>query len=93
MISSDRISLTPVPIPFPRGVHSYIEGPTGQLVYIAITSTGALLNGEIRHRLEGETDAMIRIEMWADLDKQDTVDDTPSYPPRLGLYVDGERRL
>lgn len=86
--SPDAMSLVPVPIPEQRGVHSYVEWPSGVRVYLATTSTGALLNGEIRRRLPEETEAMIVREMWMDLDRQDAI----SGPPRLGLFVDGKRR-
>lgn len=90
MESSDRMSLVPVPIPVQRGVHSYVEWPSGVRVYLATTSTGALLNGEIRRRLPEETEAMIVREMWMDLDRQDAP--PISGRPRLGLFVDGKRR-
>jgi hypothetical protein len=85
--SSDRISLVPVPIPFPRGVFSYIEEPSGRTVYFAVTSTGALLNGELRHRLDDETDAMIRDEMRKDLDRQDALGNTSPTTVRPQLSV------
>lgn len=68
---SDRMSLDPVAIP--RGVHSYEEVPSGRRVYFAITSTGELLNGELRRRFPDETDALIRDDMWRDLDRQDPI--------------------
>jgi hypothetical protein len=89
--SPDRISLVAVPIPMPRGVHSYVE-PSGLLAYIATTSTGALLNGEIRHRLPEETDAMIRDEMWKDLDRQDPIRDAVTGRPQLSVSSGGARR-
>lgn len=73
MEPSDRMSIVPVPIPAERGVYSYIEQPSGVRVYLAITSTGDLLNGEIRHRFPDETHAMILDEMARDLDRQDRV--------------------
>lgn len=71
MQSPDIRSLAPVPIPLPRGVHSYVEQPSGETVYLAMTSAGELLNGERRRRYPDETDAMVRDDMWRDLDRQD----------------------
>lgn len=90
-ISTDRISLAAVPIPFPRGVFSYIEEPSGERTYLAVTSTGGLLNGELRHRLDDETDAMIRDEMRKDLDRQDPLG-APTSPPRLSVSSGGAPR-
>jgi hypothetical protein len=71
-------ALAPVPIPIPRGVYSYVEQPSGETVYLAVTSTGGLLNNELRRRMEGETDAIIKDEMWKDLDNQDAVIGRPT---------------
>ena len=58
----------------PRGVHSYQEQPSGATVYVAITSTGALLNEERRRRHPtDEAEAYIVREMWRDLNRQDPV--------------------
>jgi hypothetical protein len=84
----DIRSRAPAPIPVQRHVYSYVEHPSGLRVYVAITSTGALLNGELRRRLPDETHASIIRDMWMDLDRQDPVSD----PRPLGLWVDGERR-
>lgn len=81
-------ALTPVPIPMPRGVYRYVEQPSGETVHLAVTSTGALLNGELRRHLEDETDAMIQDEMWRDLDRQDAV----TSRPRLTVSSGGQAR-
>lgn len=92
MESSDRMSLVPVPVPLPRGVHSYIEQPEGRTVYFGVTSTGALMNdGELRRRLPDETDAMIRDEMWRELDADDPVSGATARP-RLSVLSGGLAR-
>jgi hypothetical protein len=90
--SSDRISLDPVPIPEPRGVYSERLPGTGERIYRATTSTGALLNGEIRRRAEGETEDMIIREMWRDLNRQDPVGATTPTRPQLVLSRSAPRR-
>lgn len=84
--SPDIRSLDPVPIPEPRGVYSERLPDTGERIYRATTSTGALLNGEIRRRLEGESEDMIIREMWRDLNRQDPVGATVPTRPQLALY-------
>lgn len=87
--SSEIMSIEPVPIPLPRGVHSYIEQPEGRTVYFGVTSTGAFLDGgELRRRLPDETDAMIRDEMWRDLDADDPVPGATARP-RLSVLSGG----
>jgi hypothetical protein len=83
--STDSLPLALRAVPLPRGVHSYIEQPSGQTVYFATTSTGQLLNGEHRRRMRDETDAMIRDEMWRDLDRQDPL----TVPPQLSVVAGG----
>ena len=80
---TEAARVLPLPAPLARGVHAYDEQPSGRTVYYALTSTGALLNNELRRRLPDETEAWIVAEMWRDLDRQDPIS------PRFGLYVDG----
>lgn len=83
--SPDIRSLDSVPIPEPRGVYSERLPDTGERIYRATTSTGALLNGEIRHRREDETEDMIIREMWRDLNRQDPVGVVVPTRPQLVL--------
>jgi hypothetical protein len=78
----DILSLTPVPIPVARGVYAEQIEPNDDTVYYAITSTGQLLNGELRRRMPDETEATVVREMWRDLNRQDPGGPTP---PRLAL--------
>jgi hypothetical protein len=80
--------LVSIPARVPRGVHSYIEQPSGETIYYAVTSTGDLLNDELRRRLPDEPEAFIVREMWRDLKRQDPVIGRP----RLSLVVGGARR-
>jgi len=73
MSSPTVLSLTPVPAALSRGVYSYVEQPSGETVYYAVTSMGDLLNGELRRRGPEETEAIIVREMWRDLNRQDSV--------------------
>jgi hypothetical protein len=75
------------PTRFPRGVHSYVEQPSGDTVYCAITATGALLNGELRRRLVDETEPFLVRDLWRDLRRQDPVIGRP----RLFLVGAGVR--
>lgn len=84
--SPDIRSLDPVPIPVQRNVYSERLPGTGETVYYAVTSTGQLLNGEIRRRLDGESEGMIAREMWRDLNRQDPVGATAPTRPQLSLY-------
>lgn len=83
--SPDRISLDPVPIPEPRGVYSERLPDTGERIYRATTSTGQLLNGEIRRRGADETEDMIIRDMWRDLNRQDPVGVSVPTRPQLVL--------
>lgn len=85
---TEIMSLAPAPIPSTRGVHSYVEQPRGQTVYFAITSTGELLNGELRRRHDDETEAQLLRDMLRDLARQDPV----TLRDALVLYVDGVPR-
>lgn len=78
----DILSLTPVPIPVNRGVYMEQIEPNDETVWYAITSTGQLLNGELRRRLPEESEAMIVRELWRQLNRED-----PGWPtrPRLSL--------
>ena len=87
---TDDMLAFPAPVPFyGRGVYCYAED--GQTVYVAITSTGALLNGERRRQLADESQPMIEREMWRDLNAQDPMPTTTARP-RFALWVDGEQR-
>jgi hypothetical protein len=80
------------PAPKERGVHSYQEQPSGEMVYYAVTSKGQLLNGELRRRIvEHETHAMILDEMRRDLDRQDPVPEVNA-PRRLSVSSGGLHR-
>lgn len=81
-------NVRPLPIPMPRGVHSYSDVETGRRTFYAITSRGALLNDETRCALAEEWEAIVEREMWRDLNRQDPV----TAPPRLSLYVAGALR-
>lgn len=85
--SSDILSLASTPARLPRGVHAYVEHLSGDTVYLAITATGALLNGELRRRLGDETEPFIVRDLWRDLRRQDPV----IGHPRLSLYVAGRQ--
>jgi hypothetical protein len=85
--STDSLPLAPLRLP--RGVHAYIERPSGESVYAAVTSTGALLNGELRRRFPDENEASIARDLWRDLHRQDPVIGRP----RLSLYVARHRAL
>lgn len=78
-------SLAPVSVPLPRGVHSYVEQPSGEVVYFATTSTGEILNGEMRRRRSEETHAMVLDDMQKDLDRQDPI----IGPPQLSVVSGG----
>lgn len=65
----------PPPLARERGVYSYRDRMTGETVYYAITSSGALLNGELRRRLPDEWDAHILRSVATDLARQDPVSD------------------
>lgn len=84
--SSDRISLDPVPIPVQRNVYSERLPGTGETIYYAVTSTGQLLNGEIRRRLDDEPEDMLIRDLWRDLNRQDPVGVTVPTRPELSLY-------
>lgn len=86
----ESVPATPVPLPVPRGVHSYVEHPSGQTVYFATMSTGELLNGEMRRRFPDETDAMVLDEMQKDLDRQDPVGAVVTARPRLSVSSGGQ---
>jgi hypothetical protein len=79
------LPLAPVPARLHRGVHAFVEQPSGETVYAAITSTGALLNDELRRRFPDENEAFIARDLWRDLDRQDPV----IARPRLSLVVGG----
>lgn len=79
---------TPVPLLLPRYVYSYVGQPSGETFYYAVTSTGTILNGELRRRLPDEYEEQILRDLWRDLNRQDPV---PTRL-RLALYVDGVRQ-
>lgn len=83
-----RAARTPVPLPLPRYVYSYVGQPSGETFYYAVTSDGTILNGELRRRLPDECEEQILRDMWRDLNRQDPV---PTRP-QLALYVNGVRQ-
>lgn len=82
------LPFAPVPVRLARGVHAFVEQPSGEAVYAAVTSTGALLNAELRRRFPDETESYIARDLWRDLDRQDPV----IARPRLALVVGGPPR-
>lgn len=82
------LALSSATAALPRKVYSFVEQPSGTPVYFAIMANGDLLNGEIRHRLDGETEDSIIRDLWKDLNKADPV----TVRAQLTLYVDGEPR-
>lgn len=69
-------------IPATRGVYCEQIEPHNETVYYAITSTGQLLNGELRRRASDETETMLVRDLWRDLNRQDP---SEPIPPRLAL--------
>lgn len=83
--SPDIRSLDPVPIPVQRNVYSERLPGTEDTIYYAVTSTGQLLNGEIRRRLDDEPEDMLIRDLWRDLNRQDPVGATVPTRPQLVL--------
>jgi hypothetical protein len=82
MQSPDIRPVAPVPFPVARGVYAEQIEPNDETVWYAITSTGALLNGELRRRMPDETETMVARELWRQLNREDPTD---PIPPRLAL--------
>jgi hypothetical protein len=53
------------------GLHSYVDRTTGEIVYYAVTTTGALLYEDVRRRLPDEWPSQIKATLWCDLVRQD----------------------
>jgi hypothetical protein len=70
-------ALGPAPLPQERCVYSERIAPSGRRVYYAITSTGDLLNGELRGRRPDESELDVVRSLWRDLNRQDPVTTRP----------------
>lgn len=74
-----------------RGVYRYVDRGSGETVRYAITSTGALLNAELRRVFDDETGPMVEDAMWRDLDRQDRVRSASGRRPSGALPSPGQR--